>query len=154
VPLLNPDGVAAGHWRHNLGHADINRDWGPFAQPETQYMSQLLDELDAGGRKLRVFLDFHSTKENVFYTQQDPTDPPGFTTKWLANADPRIEDYPYGNDAGPPENLTAAKNYIYRRYGIPSVTYEVGDETDRESVRVAARVFAEELMHLMLEQTY
>jgi len=154
VPLLNPDGVAAGNWRHNLGHTDINRDWGPFAQPETQLIARILDDLDAGGSKLRVFLDFHSTKKNVFYTQQRPTSPPGFTHAWLASARPRIQDYPFSNDAGPADNLTAARNYVYERYGIPSVTYEVGDETDRDAVRAAARIFAEELMALMLEQAY
>ncbi len=30
VPLINPDGVAAGRWRHNMGGRDLNRDWGPF----------------------------------------------------------------------------------------------------------------------------
>jgi hypothetical protein len=36
VPLMNPDGVARGHWRHNVDGTDVNRDWGPFKQPETQ----------------------------------------------------------------------------------------------------------------------
>ena len=26
-PLLNPDGVDLGHWRHNTGGIDLNRDW-------------------------------------------------------------------------------------------------------------------------------
>ena len=34
APNLNPDGVARGHWRHNLGGVDLNRDWGAFTQPE------------------------------------------------------------------------------------------------------------------------
>jgi hypothetical protein len=40
---------------------------------------------------------------------------------------------------------------MYRRYGVPSGTYEVGDETDRDAARAAAVIFAEELMTLMLE---
>ena len=36
MPLLNPDGVDAGNWRHNLGRVDLNRDWKGFAQPETR----------------------------------------------------------------------------------------------------------------------
>jgi len=150
IPLMNPDGVADGHWRHNLGHVDINRDWGPFTQPETRLVRDLLDDLDADGQALRMFIDFHSTKENVFYTQQEPTRPPGFTRAWLDNAARRIQDYPFRNGESPAKNETVAKNYVYRRYGIPAVTYEVADEVDRGAARGAARIFAEELMKSML----
>ena len=154
VPLMNPDGVVAGHWRHNLGHLDINRDWGPFTQPETRLVGDLLDEFDAGDYELRMFVDFHSTDENVFYTQQEPTNPAGFTRTWLENAAPRVQNYPFSESAGRVQNAAIAKNYIYSRYDIPAVTFEAGDETDRDAVVGAARIFAEELMRLMLEQEY
>ncbi|MDH5621953.1 MAG: M14 family metallopeptidase, partial [Gammaproteobacteria bacterium] len=157
VPLLNPDGVVGGNWRHNLGNTDLNRDWGPFEQPETRLIRDLLDRLDAEGRHVRVFLDFHSTAENVFYTQDDdnPTIPAQFTRTWLDNARARVpETYPYTNRENPTGAVGVAKNYVYHRYGIPALTYEVGDETDREAIRQAAVIFAEELMRLMLLQTY
>jgi len=156
IPLLNPDGVIGGNWRHNLGGTDLNRDWGPFKQPETKLIRALLDELDSNGKKVRVFLDFHSTQKNVFYTQNDeyPTTPALFTRTWLDNARPRIQNYDYGNQENPADKPGVAKNYMYKRYGIPSSTYEVGDETDRAAIREAAKVFAEELMLLMLEQDY
>jgi predicted deacylase len=156
VPLLNPDGVIGGNWRHNLGGTDLNRDWGPFEQPETKLMKALLDDLDASGKKIRVFLDFHSTQKNVFYTQNNdfPTKPPLFTNTWLENARPRIQNYDYVNQENPVESVGVAKNYMYNRYGIPSSTYEVGDETDRTAIRDAAKIFAEELMQLMLAQSY
>lgn len=156
VPLLNPDGVVAGNWRHNLGGVDLNRDWGPFTQPETQLMRDLLDALDDTGARVRVFLDFHSTNRNVFYTQSDdfPTDPPRFTPKWLDAAKTRIRDYEFNNDANAVSEQANSKNYMYKRYGIPTATYEVGDETDRDAAREAARIFAEELMKSMLRQGY
>lgn len=153
VPLMNPDGVMGGNWRHNLGDTDLNRDWGPFRQPETAAAGRLLDRLDAEGSRLRVFIDFHSTRENIFYTMTEETDPPGFAAEWLTRADARIDDdYPFSERPGAPDNTVVAKNYIFLRYGIPSITYEVGDETDRGATRKAAVVFAEELMQLMLEQ--
>lgn len=156
IPLLNPDGVVSGNWRHNLGGVDLNRDWGPFTQAETKLVSNLLDGLDQSGHQLRVFVDFHSTKKNVFYSQieADVTNPPLFTRTWLRNARARIKNYPFTNQEGPTSNTAIAKNYIYTRYGIPSVTFEVGDETDREAARAAARIFAEELMKLMLSLEY
>ena len=154
IPLLNPDGVVGGNWRHNLAGIDLNRDWGPFSQPETLLMAALLGELDAGDVKLRMFVDFHSTRYNVFYALPDATHPPDFIPAWLGKARARISDYPFELTQGPATSMAIAKNYIYARYGIPAVTFEVGDETDRNATRSAARVFAEELMQLMLQQEY
>ena len=153
IPLLNPDGVIGGNWRHNLGSTDLNRDWGIFEQPETALVAGLLDELDAAGNRIRVFLDFHSTDRNVFYTQDAtvPTEPPQFLEAWFERVTPRLDGYAFTNDAGPGKRASVAKNYMYQRYGIPAATYEVGDETDRTDASRAAVVFAEELMTLMLE---
>jgi hypothetical protein len=154
IPLLNPDGVVGGNWRNNLGGVDLNRDWGPFTQPETQLMADLLKDLDASDSKIRMFIDFHSTRENAFYALPDVTHPPDFITAWLESARARTPNYPFTLTEGPASSMAIAKNYIYERYGIPAVTFEVGDETDRDVTRAAAKVFAEELMQLMLGQEY
>lgn len=156
IPLMNPDGVNGGNWRHNLGGVDLNRDWGPFTQPETQHVEALLDKLDANQQKLRMFIDFHSTKRNLFYTQsaESPTKPPNFVPAWLGNSAARLENYEFTNEDRPVSEQANSKNYMYKRYGIPTVTYEVGDETDRAATQAAAEVFAEELMKLMLSTDY
>ena len=154
IPVLNPDGITGGNWRMNLGGVDLNRDWGKFDEPETALVGRLLRSLDADGARLRMFIDFHSTKRNVFYTQEKPTDPPGFTRRWLETARPLVPDYRFRIDPGPGKNRSVAKNHIYARYGVPSITYEVGDETDRAETRKAARILAEELMRQMLREEY
>jgi len=154
IPLLNPDGVVGGNWRHNLGGVDLNRDWGPFTQPETQLMAGLLDEMDTSGAQLRMFIDFHSTSKNIFYALPGATHPPEFIPAWLAKARTRISDYPFELEQKATTSTGVGKNYVFARYGIPAVTFEVGDETDRNVTRAAAKVFAEELMQLMLDQEY
>ena len=152
VPLLNPDGVAEGNWRHNASDVDLNRDWGPFSQPETRAIKRLLDGLDDSGRKPRLFLDFHSTNRNLFYTQMpgDNTNPADFADAWLGRARERLADYSFSHEPRPVSQAANGKQYMYRRYGVPSMTYEVGDETRRSSIEASAEVFAEELMRELL----
>ena len=85
MPLLNPDGVVHGHWRHGLGGLDLNRDWGEFGQPETRIVVDFLETLERDGRALQYFLDFHSTDRNLFYTFPDEMlDDPDFLKTWFS----------------------------------------------------------------------
>ena len=154
IPLLNPDGVEHGHWRHNLGSTDLNRDWGPFAQPETQAARDMIDGLAADeATRPVVFLDFHSTNRDVFYTQpagEDGTDY-RFTAQWLERAGARLPGYEIERAERHQSDLPTAKNYMYGRFAIPSITYELGDNTDRALIRETAAVFAQEMMSVLLE---
>lgn len=154
VPMLNPDGVYNGYWRHSTGHIDLNRDWGPFTQPETQLMDKLLQSIEKSPQQdLRFFMDFHSTQNDIFYTIPDesPTNPPLFLKKWLDSLQVKMPDYAVKRDAN--HNLTQAnsKNYVHKRYGVPTVTYEMGDETDREQIKLIAQNAAIAMMETLLE---
>jgi len=156
VPLMNPDGVANGHWRHNAGRTDLNRDWGPFKQPETQAIAKLMAGVDELGLQPRLMLDFHATKYTdsiLFYTQttEDVTDPVGFATHWLTSVAERIPDYSFKHDPRPISEQPNTKGYFYVRYGIPSFTYEIGDEADRDTLHAVTPVFAEEMMRVMMQ---
>ena len=155
VPLLNPDGVADGHWRHNAGKTDLNRDWGPFRQPETRTVRDLLADLAKRDIALRLMLDFHATRltdTHLFYTQR-PEDGDGsahaFAADWLERVRTRQPDLEFIHR--PSKSASAnAKNYFFDTYGIPSITYETGDETDPDWIAAAAPVFAEEMMRVLL----
>lgn len=135
-----------------MGGKDLNRDWGPFTQPETQAAQSVVDSIQDDG--LTVFLDFHSTRRNVFYTQplgNDGTEY-DFTAQWLARAGIRLEDYPFDRQGAHNVDLPTSKSYIFERFGIPAITYELGDDTDRTQIAETAQVFAQEMMALLLEQ--
>ncbi len=152
VPLLNPDGVANGHWRHNVGETDLNRDWGDFAQPETRAVMRWVEQQEADGRVLKLVLDFHSTWEDLFYTQLAVEEPRDYASTWLDASRQRNPDFPFRHVQSTDFVQPNSKNYFYNSRGIPAITYEVGDETDRELIREAAIVFAEEMMKSMLER--
>lgn len=153
IPILNPDGAIAGHWRHNLNGIDLNRDWGPFTQVETQLVKELLDSYDSNGKQVRISVDFHSTVRNLMYTQmgEDITDPSGFANTWISAATTRLQDYAFSQEPRPSSDNGTGRDYMYERYGIPSVTFEVGDEEDREAALEAGGIFAEEMMRLLID---
>ncbi len=144
VPLLNPDGVQEGYWRHNLQGKDLNRDWFAQTQPEIRSVLRYLDELIQQGKEIVFHIDFHSTRRDVLYTQMsdDVTDPPDFAEQWLefvANRGivPLPEHAPR-----PLTDQGTAKGYFFKTYAIPSITYEVGDESELTQVKETASEFA------------
>jgi hypothetical protein len=152
LPLLNPDGVDAGHWRHNMGHADLNRDWESFAQPETRAARDQILALQGAGR-LSLLLDFHSTFRDVFYTQPDSvrSSSPEFTGRWLAGIGRRVPDYQAERKASPTPTPNTSIFWAHHTFSIPAITYEIGDHTDRAQIRRVTTAAAEEMMRLLLE---
>ena len=153
VPLLNPDGVLRGHWRHSKGERDLNRDWGPFTQPETRLMRDLMESMEADPtRELRFFIDFHSTSRDILYTLDKSlaTRPEGFTDAWVADYQGRLPGYAVVEQPGHNPELPVSKGWPFERFGIPSMTYELGDETDRTLIRRLGRAAAEATMTTML----
>lgn len=145
VPLLNPDGVARGHWRANRGAVDLNRDWGHFTQPETRAVKSWLDVLPPTVRPVAM-IDFHSTSRNLFYVQGDEEASAAqqrFRAAWLAGQENALPGYPFTIE---PRNANpgsgTAKNWFHATYAIPAYTYEVADAADRTATRDAAQRFA------------
>ena len=152
VPMMNPDGIIEGHWRHNLAGVDLNRDWKDFNQPETRCVRDWIERSlqRRSGRPL-LFLDFHSTYHNIFYTQKDehPTVPADFTKNWLAACRQRLPHAVLRRSASHNLEKPTSKAWAYDRFGCPAITYEFGDEFDRTEIRKQATVAAEEMMKLL-----
>ena len=89
---------------------------------------------------------------DVFYTQPDeePSSPSDFTKPWLEAIQQRFPDYPVNRSSARDPKLTTSHNWAHRTFGIPAITYEIGDETDRVLLPRIATGAAEEMMKRLL----
>lgn len=154
VPLMNPDGVDNGHWRHNAGGVDLNRDWTTFNQPEGRQISEFLKrrETETGG-KFYFGIDFHSTWNDIYYpmTSDLPGNMPNLVQDWLVQIKKALPGYEPNIQAN--NRLRPAivsRNYFLVSHGMEAIVFEIGDNTPRDFIKKKGEVGAEELMKLML----
>ena len=152
-PILNPDGVDLGHWRHNAGGIDTNRDWGYYRQPEIKQVTEyIISFVNENKNKVKFSLDFHSTQEDVYYTMDSTlkTNIYGFNDKWLAAIDKSIENYTPNEEASGLQ-IPISKTWFFKQFKAEAVTFEFGDETDRAFIKQKGNVAAEAMMKILLE---
>jgi hypothetical protein len=157
VPLMNPDGVDAGHWRHNAGGIDLNRDWTTFNQPEGLAVSNFLKRREqATGGKFYFGIDFHSTWNDIYYpmTRKHEGLLPGLVQDWLTNIQAAIPGYtPNIQSNDRPLPAIVSRNYFLTAHQMESIVFEIGDNTPRGFIKKKGKVGAEEIMKLLLERT-
>ena len=151
-PLMNPDGVDLGHWRHNAGGIDLNRDWAYYRQPEVkQVANHLVKECIRNKSELVLGLDFHSTYNDVYYTPDHTirSTLEGFKDYWLMGIENALPDYEAHDSPGPATSPTS-KNWFYRQFEAEGITFEIGDNTPREFIQAKGRAAAIEMMELLI----
>jgi len=153
VPVVNPDGVDEGHWRHNAHGVDLNRDWVSFNQKETAAVRDFfLRRTRQASEPVFFAIDFHSTQTDLYYplSPDMPTNPPRLIERWL---DAIAQHFPEESLDIQPSGIEwpTSKAFFYSTFRCPAIIYEVGDETDRELIMAKARYSATALMELLLE---
>lgn len=155
VPCVNPDGVDNGHWRHGVGGIDLNRDWEDFNQPETKTVKAFMQRKVADGGKFYFAIDFHSTYQDIYYTiaQELKGNMPGLVPKVIKAMGENIPGYepnirPNAVDAARINSTVS----IFHEFGAEAVTYEVGDGTPRDKIKMKGEFTAKNLMEIMLSQ--
>lgn len=156
VPLMNPDGVDNGHWRHNTGGIDLNRDWSAFNQPETTAVREFLKKREAeSGGKFYFGIDFHSTWDDIYYPMNqtfNDTNMPNLTWDWLEAIKKAIPNYAPNIQANARlEPTLVSRNYFMKAHKMESIVFEIGDNTPRKFIKKKGEVGAVELMKLMIE---
>jgi hypothetical protein len=169
IPLVNPDGIDNGHWRHNIKGVDLNRDWVEFNQREPRTVTNTIKQVVELGGNLKFFIDFHSTQMDVFYTlslESTITDDQNdeekriakknhtLISQWLSNLQSNLPEY-YVNiiDTLSQPTSPTSDRWVQRTFNAPALTYEVGDETNRELMKKVAATAAEELMKILIENS-
>lgn len=154
VPMMNPDGVDNGHWRHCIGGIDLNRDWRHFNQPETYaFRKFILEEIEENNARVCYGIDFHSTQKDLFYLPLPETLPSGegISIKFIEDINKKIKDNPFEAVPSGVEGQNS-KNWFLHELGVEAITYEVGDNTDREVIRERGEIAALALMKILMKK--
>lgn len=155
VPLMNPDGVDNGHWRHNSGGIDLNRDWQEFNQPETSAVKSFIEQKKKEGVEFVFAADFHSTWEDIYYPLDSSLLKSNelFIYDWvdqiasnLSIKNPNVKPSLYLKPT------MVSRNYFYHDHQIPGIVFELGDNTERAFLAKKGKVAAEELMKILIDR--
>lgn len=154
VPMMNPDGVDNGHWRHNAGGVDLNRDWRFFNQPETTALRKfILEKMKKQNARVHYGIDFHSTQTDLFYLpdEKDLPDGEGISMKLLNLINKSFPENPFiPEPSGIEEQIS--KNWFLHELKTEAITYEVGDNTDREIIKKRGKEASLQLMKILLKE--
>lgn len=153
--MVNPDGVDNGHWRHNSGGIDLNRDWEDRNQPEVAVIQFFMkNKVAISGGKFYFDVDFHSTFHDIYYTI-NPTlkgNMPGLVPEMIQEVANSISNYEPNIRPGVTDgSRISSSSYFFYEFGAESLTFELGDNTSRELIKQKGELAATKLMELMLK---
>ena len=151
-PIMNPDGVDLGHWRHNTNGIDLNRDWSYYKQPEIKHAVNFIEKKIKKNKSVVILgLDFHSTWYDIFYTNEErkETTLPNFIDDWFKNIENKIANYKI-KEASQNIKKPVSKGWLLNRFNATGITFEIGDNTSDKKIKELSEVAALEMMNILL----
>lgn len=99
-------------------------------------------------------LDFHSTYEDVFYTNEikEGTTLPNFIEDWFNSLEANIPNYKV-NEKSSNSTKPVSKGWFLYGHNAVGITYEIGDATDKKDIALIGKVSAEQMMKLLISST-
>ena len=150
-PIMNPDGVDLGNWRHNAGGVDTNRDWSKYHQPEIKQAVTFIAKYAKEHRsKVVLGLDFHSTWYDIFYTnkKRKGTTLPYFIDNWFAGIEKNVPDYKI-KEAAKNSTKPVSKGWFLNYFDAVGITFEIGDKTLDKEIRKLSETAALQMMQIL-----
>lgn len=138
LPMMNPDGVAAGNYRTSFSGRDLNRQFdqiGSFLYPEVNGLVALVQRLKKQRQRAEFFFDFHShsSKKNLFCYGPDHAEGSPHClrsrvlVKILSKQDSMF-DYEKCISSISEQKRTTARAYMIRKQAVPmTFTFEVSN---------------------------
>ena len=152
-PLLNPDAVDRGRWRHNLNGMDLNRHWtDSSSQTEVRAVIDYLNDSLKGGQ-MKFAIDFHSRDGAcAFYvTERDEAIVRNYH-QLIAKRNPPL-NYEVLTSF-PSFSKIAVPNYSntwFNAKNVPIVIHETTHDVVYEDAIATARKAADALVELLME---
>jgi hypothetical protein len=150
-PILNPDGVDLGHWRHNVNGIDLNRDWSKYNQKEIKNTVKFINKYAKKNKsKVIIGLDFHSTWYDIFYTntERKSTTLPHFINDWFNKIEENYDGYKVKEAAG--NSLKpVSKGWFLKAHSAVGITFEIGDTTPKDKINEISKIAAIQMMKIL-----
>ena len=108
--------------------------------------------LEKNNSELVLGIDFHSTYYDVFYTNEEraSTTMPNFLDEWFMGLENNVPNYKV-NEQASNSKQPVSKGWFLNAHMAVGVTFEIGDNTPRDRIRLIGKEAAKSMMNFMVD---
>mgnify|MGYP003686304517 FL=1 len=124
-----------------------------YNQPEIRQVVNYITKASKKDQgKIVLGLDFHSTYEDVFYTNKirEQTALPTFIESWFTALEANIPNYKVNEKAANSTKPVSKGWFLYGQKAV-GITFEIGDKTPRDKIKLVGKVTSEEMMKILIK---